>query len=1099
MSEEEVPPLPLIEALLRLDAAFRSAMPAEVAENELPEEHQRQLELAAGALRRLESELPRSIDRRPAWVPDRIGRFEIQTVLGVGGFSIVYLGQDTALNRRVAVKIPRPACLVDSELRRRFITEARSSALLDHPNIVPIFEAGESEDLPWLACALCEGPNLDEWLRSRQEPVSPRVAAEIIRRLARAVQYSHERGVLHRDIKPDNVLLFPDTDSGIVGFPFQPRLADFGLAKLLDAGRATVVTSQLLGSPRYLAPEVVRGSTAAATEHTDVYALGAVLYCLITGSPPFTSASTAETLRRIVESDPPNPRSRDTAIPADLSHICLKCLEKEPQRRYATAGMLADDLQQFLSNRPVIAKAPSAAGRLFRWAHRQPLAATTAAVAILAVLTALLFWFGWTRSLTEIQSQLRQRNTELSQRLSELSEARQSEIDSRLQSTREHDRAEQLVFAADLHLADSLWHAGDPAAAARIFQPYRMPTDAQRRGSSSGAEFAVSVMQQRISRQPGPVIAVGQTVWDMKLSPDGQLLAVCGTSGRVQLLRAGSLELVADIPVSTREINELAWSSDHSILAAGDDDGVVFLIDPLKHAVRRKISAFSSKPVFGLLFLPADQQLLICGQDASLLVSDVSSGEVRQRILTGHRDRIETLSADPTGRFVLTAGDDGRVCRFELPSWQLAWQFQLPSESLYRISTLAIDSPGDSIFLNGGIGEVWRLDAASGQGQRIWRSLDRVFCLAHVRSRLIVGDAGGVLSELADDGEETDARPVSQWQAGSEKVSAIELLADPHSGADFTVFSADRSGRVSAWSLSNREPAVFLPSAVDNPEVGSHSVAWLNNFSLLQCTASGLLIHRSTAGPHMHAFADRRLTACAVAAHRTGLVVAGTNDGVALVQDSEGRVLELPLFPGSRVSVIAIDDNGQTAAFLSEDDSVALVRISDGTELLRLTGCSAIAITSNGRMLASAHHSSNHVQLWTIADPRQPLQIHAAHRNTVCDLQFADSDRLLLSASHDRSVAVTDVDSRKILHRMSGSPVSNMRLTAHPDGRLAARMYSGGRLALLDLAVGRELMILDEEFERIRWLAFSPAGDQLAVLDSEGRIRVIQPVPTGPM
>lgn len=1094
MSHEETPALSLIEALLQLDDAYRTAMPVQFSDEHLSPEHLQQLELAAGALRRLECELPRSAESRPAWVPDRIGRFEIHSVLGVGGFSIVYLGHDPALNRRVAVKIPRPACIIDSELRRRFITEARTSALLDHPNIVPIFEAGESEDLPWLASALCEGPNLDEWIRSRHEPVSPRMAAEIVRRLGRAVQYSHERGVLHRDIKPDNVLLFPDTESAIAGFPFQPRLADFGLARLLDAGRPTSATSQLLGSPRYLAPEVVRTSTAAATEHTDVYALGAVLYCLITGAPPFTSASTAETLRRIVEAEPPNPRSRDAAIPEDLSHICLKCLEKEPQHRYASAAAFADDLQHFLDGRPVTARAPSITGRLHRWAQREPLAALTSATAILAVLTALAFWFGWTRSLTRMQSQLRQRNAELSQRLTELGHARRAELDSRQQGNREHDRAEQLVFAADLHLADSLWHAGDPSAAARIFQRYRIQTDREMPLNSRGAEFAVSLMQQRIARQPGPTAELGQTIWDLRLSPDRQLLAACGNAGRVQFLRTEQLELLADMHVSTTEINELAWSSDNSLLAAGDDSGIVYLIDPHSRTVHHRLTAFAGKPVFGLLFLPENRQLVICGHDATLLVCDVASGEVQQRVLTGHKDRIETLAADPRGQFVLTAGDDGRVCRFDLPHWQQTWQFELPQESLYRISTLAVGFGGRSVFLNGGSGEVWQLATESGQGRRIWRSLDRIFCLAHAADRLIVGDAGGVLSTLASEVEDTAARPISQWQAGGEKISALELLADAAEGTSFRVFSGDRRGRVCAWSLTPRVLSQFTPAAVIDPHTGSHSVAWHNNTCLLQCTTDGLMIHQPGTAPEIHAFRGRSLTACATATGVAGLLVAGTVDGTALIQRPVAGILELPLFTGSSVAGITLDHAGRVAAFRSDDDHVSLIRLSDGMVLLNLSNRSAITMTRDGKLLATARHSVNDIELYSISNPEQPVQTIPAHGNTVCDLQFADSDRLLLSASHDRSVVVTDVASGNILHRMSGAAVRNMQLAAHPTGRLAARMYADNRVALLDLAAGRELMILDEDFQKIRWIEFSPDGDQLAVLDAEGRIRVISPI-----
>jgi hypothetical protein len=310
-------------------------------------------------------------------VPDRLGRFRIDRELGRGGFGVVYLAFDPQLARAVALKVPRPDVLPTPQLRERFQQEARAAASLDHPNIVAVHETGEVDSVAYIAAAFVRGLSLAEWLANRPDGVPVRLAAALVAQLADGVEHAHRRGVLHRDLKPANVLVeFPADGDPI------PKIADFGLARTLgpaDPGLTT--TGAILGTPNYLAPEQADGRSRTVGLAVDVYGLGTILYELLTRRPPFTSDSALETLRQVRWEDPVSPRRLRSQVPRDLETICLKCLEKAPSSRYASAADLAADVRRFLASEPIRARPPGTIGRATRWARRRPaVAALLAAV-----------------------------------------------------------------------------------------------------------------------------------------------------------------------------------------------------------------------------------------------------------------------------------------------------------------------------------------------------------------------------------------------------------------------------------------------------------------------------------------------------------------------------------------------------------------------------------------------------------------------------------------------------------------------------------------------------------------------------------------------
>lgn len=377
----------------------------------------------------------RTIDRSPPI--GRQGDYDLIEEIARGGMGIVYKAWQRNAGRFVALKMIRSGQIASRQEIARFKAEAEAAARLDHPGIVPIYQVGESDGVPFFSMALVDGTSLSSVVESG--PLRNRDAARLVKSITDAIQYAHLRGVIHRDLKPSNVLI--DREN-------RPRVTDFGLAKRIEDDSGLTLSGQVIGTPGYMPPEQARGDARLVGPESDVYALGAVLYFLLTGRPPFQEASVWDTIAQVLHRDPVSPRVLEPAIDADLETICLRCLQKSPATRYRSAGDLADELERYLRGEPVWARPVGPGARFLRWCRRNPKLAAATGTAVLGAAAAIT---GLSVGYYDASQMLKQ-----NQRLFQVHELEKAGLDSRVDAAQEQVADLQEKLASAVTEAESL-------------------------------------------------------------------------------------------------------------------------------------------------------------------------------------------------------------------------------------------------------------------------------------------------------------------------------------------------------------------------------------------------------------------------------------------------------------------------------------------------------------------------------------------------------------------------------------------------------------------------------------------------------------------
>jgi eukaryotic-like serine/threonine-protein kinase len=1082
--------------LLAGEEALAAGAPAEsLAEDASPELRSRLLRGLA-CVQRLRELRPhyrqRGDDETEETCPTRIGRFEIRCPLGRGGFGIVYRAYDPVLCREVALKIPRADVLADAECLARFQREARAAAGLDHPNLVPVHEAGQLGPICYIALAYCPGSDLATWLKQRNTPVRCLEAAQLVRILARAIHYAHERGILHRDLKPSNVLLspiahssaaaqdnlwLPEADSAMI-----PRVTDFGLAKLAAGDHAQTQSGDLLGTPAYMAPEQVEGLLGPAVPATDVYALGVILYEVITGRPPFWAESTVATLLQVTSCEPVPPGRLRPELPRDLETICLKCLHKEPHKRYANADALAEDLSRFLAGRAIQARPTSHPEQALKWVRRHPALAASLAALLLVTLLGIGGILGqWQKTQIALGDAMQQQE--------QAEKAHQAEA-------REHERSEVALYHHSVVLAHHEWQAGNVGRSAQLLDECRPDL------RNWEWRYVRRLCDSAVFTCTGHSTSVSSVAF----SPDGRYLASATGQwlkkdpGEVKLWDAATGALIWKGQDHTGPVMTVAFSPDGRRLASatgswGAKAGEVKIWETATGKVLKTLSGFPPG-VFGVAFSPDGSRLATAGADGKVRLWDAESGE-RLFALEGHKDNVFSVAFSPDGRQLASAGRDGNAIVWDLASKRGIYP---PLRGPHDLRSVAFSPDGQQLVTASFDQSVKIWEAASGKLLRTyWGHRAPVLCAAfspdgrRVAStdsvgvvniwdvatgrilRTVRGHTGGVAWTAFDP---EGRRLATAGRDRTVRVWDITRDQDVHSlpqtaGAQNVIFSPDgfllaASGY--SYSGGKIEKSVRVWS-IDDPAAPRR---WEGHSDWLRCVAfshDGKLLASGSARK------DRTVRLWDVATERTLCVLerhadsvtgvsfnrdgtrlaSGSLDKTVLLWDVAAAIQEaknrpsLPVLPTlvlkhpHPVCDVAYAPDGRRLVAVGDEGMAIVWDATTGTKLFALPGHSDVVeramFSPDGRRLATAGRD-NKIRIWDmIADPQGgqaavPLHVLAGHTGRITGLSFSPDGRRLASTGVDQTIRIWDTVSGNDSLTLRGHPDTICGLAFSPDGRL---------------------------------------------------------------
>jgi len=1029
----------------------------------------------------------------------RFGRFRILRTLGYGGNGIVYHAFDPAVQREVALKLPRAELVMDGDAERRFLHEARAAAALEHVNIVPVHEAGHVGALEYIASAYCSGPDLRTWLRRRSDearPVAPKLAACWIRDLARAVHYAHTRGIVHRDIKPGNILLDPDLAASSVESAFAveyvPRLTDFGVAKWLDDKSERTTTGVVVGTIAYMAPERALGpSQQSSGTSSDIYSLGAVLYELLAGRPPVLGETTVAMLRQIETQDPEPPSRINRDVPAELEAICLKCLERRPQQRYATAEELAEDLTRFLGELPTIARPLGRLGRGLKWGKRHP---TRAALSVALMITfVMLSAGGWWYS------------RQLQSALDAATRAQRDAVQSRQLAVRETGRAQDYaeglrrrVYPTDVRLAQQSIILGDRARAQELLEAYR-PAATEEDLREFGWHHLWSLCAAEIHS-----LQTGQgEVYFVCFTPDGKQLVTSGEDGTVKFWDPQDWTPLRTLEAHTSCVNSLSFSPDGRFFVTGSCDRTIGLWDLETLDPVTRIENEGSK-VSSVMFTPDGRHFVSSDfEDTNFRLWDRRTGKSVATISFAKEGSGAVAFLNDTRHILSSAGDGLRIHDIADGLKEVR---RVVDDHLVRTAALSPDksrlawAASDFVPRRGDGLEIYvdRLDANGAPQGPLQLTGNRapVFALAFSPDGKLLAsgsDEGTVRLWDSDTGDLLATYPGHQ-----QRVSSIAFSPDGNQ-----IYSASHDGTVRVWASSGQPSRlrVSIPLTETNPTM----VFTEDDSRLILAGREGVQAWDTSSWsnvplPESPSWEYPNVLSCSRGPGPQGCTIAVAHGPTTSVWTDWTRLPQHVLDIG-RTSNLALSADGRWLA-ASRYSDVGLWNL-DRPEAIVLRGTTSItptppvAVAPHGLTLASGDGSRPDLFLWKpqpAGEDTLPSDTFSGHTLLVDAVQFSADGRFIATASRDGSARVWNLESGREQATFFEHRGAVLAVALAPAGETVATGGEDASVRLWDPGTGIELLELRGHRAPVIDVAFSTDGTKLAGLsrtdDGRGQITV---------